>query len=85
MTGAVAFLEGEAPGLILGALSGDTMVAQGFGETARGNGITPDGDTVFRIGSIPKAFAGEMLARSVVRKEVSFTDPVAPLLPGRLG
>ncbi|WP_198014703.1 D-alanyl-D-alanine-carboxypeptidase/endopeptidase AmpH [Salipiger mucosus] len=85
LNGAITYLEGDAPGLILGVVSGDTFTVQGFGETERGNGIEPDGDTVFRVGSITKVFAGEMLAHGVARSEVAFTDPVAPLLPGRLG
>lgn len=85
LSGTITYLEGDAPGLILGAIKGDTVVVEGFGETARGNGITPDGDTVFRIGSITKVFAGEMLAHAVARGEVAFTDPVAPLLADPLG
>lgn len=83
--GTIFFLDVGVPGVVVGAVhEGETSVA-GFGETQRGNGIEPDGDTVLRIGSITKVFAGEMLAHGVARGEVGFTDPVAPLLPGRLG
>lgn len=83
--GAILHLQTDVPGLILGAIRGGEVAVAGFGETERGNGIAPDGDTVLRLGSITKVFAGEMLAHAVTRGEVGFIDPVAPLLPGRLG
>ncbi|WP_288939378.1 D-alanyl-D-alanine-carboxypeptidase/endopeptidase AmpH [uncultured Roseovarius sp.] len=82
--GAILHLQTDVPGLILGAVRGGEVAVAGFGETERGNGIAPDGETVLRLGSITKVFAGEMLAHAVTRGEVGFTDPVAPLLPGRL-
>ncbi|WCR14974.1 D-alanyl-D-alanine-carboxypeptidase/endopeptidase AmpH [Paracoccus seriniphilus] len=83
--GMIFHLQTGVPGLIVGAVQDGHIAVRGFGETQRGNGVQPDGDTVLRIGSITKAFAGQMLAEAVVRDEVAFTDPVAPLLPGRLG
>lgn len=45
-----------------------------FGETARGNKISPNADTLFEIGSITKTFTGLMLARSIEMKRVAPTD-----------
>ena len=45
-----------------------------FGETARGNKILPNADTLFEIGSITKTFTGLMLARSIDLKRVTATD-----------
>lgn len=83
--GTIFYLESSVPGVVLGAIRDGETAVMGFGETERGNGIQPDGDTVLRLGSITKVFAGEMLAHAVARGEADFTDPVAPLLPGRLG
>jgi serine-type D-Ala-D-Ala carboxypeptidase/endopeptidase len=44
----------------------------------------PDGDTVFEIGSITKAFTGILLADAVTRKEVSLDEPVTKFLPADL-
>ncbi|WP_289069525.1 D-alanyl-D-alanine-carboxypeptidase/endopeptidase AmpH [uncultured Aliiroseovarius sp.] len=83
--GTILHLQTDVPGLIVGAVrDGDTAIA-GFGETQPNSGIVPDGDTVFRIGSITKVFAGEMLAHAVARDEVAFTDPATQHLTGRLG
>jgi CubicO group peptidase (beta-lactamase class C family) len=45
-----------------------------FGETARGNKIPPNADTLFEIGSITKTFTGLMLAQSINLKRVAATD-----------
>lgn len=75
-TGAVLFLETGVPGLVFGATrNGETAVA-GFGETSKGSGKTPDGDTLMRIGSVTKAFTGQVLASLVADGTVSLTDPL---------
>ncbi|MDB6179207.1 D-alanyl-D-alanine-carboxypeptidase/endopeptidase AmpH [Paracoccus sp. Z330] len=79
--GTIFHLETQVPGLVVGAVLDGEIAVQGFGETRRGNGIVPNGDTILRIGSITKVFTGQILAEAVARHEVAFTDPVAPLLP----
>jgi len=90
-TGAVLFLGSGVPGLVIGATrNGETAVA-GFGETSKGSGKTPDGDTLMRIGSVTKAFTGQVLASLVADGTVSLTDPLQTYLdwgvsvPGRDG
>jgi D-alanyl-D-alanine-carboxypeptidase/D-alanyl-D-alanine-endopeptidase len=46
----------------------------GFGETADGSGKPPDGDTVLRVGSLSKAFTGQVLASLVAGGTVRLTD-----------
>lgn len=82
---ALVELQTAAPGVILGAVKDGELSVVGFGETRRGNGIEPDGDTVLRIGSITKVFTGEMLAHAVARGEAAFTDPATRYIDGRLG
>src|SRR5579864_5481605 len=53
----------------------------GYGHLNRSGGPEANGNTVFEIGSITKAFTGVVLADLVVRKEVSLDDPVAEFLP----
>src|SRR5262249_4073712 len=75
-TGNIFFLEYGVPGLVLGAIrNGETSLA-GFGETSEGSGKTPDGDTMMRIGSITKVFAGATLASLVADGTVKLTDPL---------
>ncbi|WP_127595626.1 D-alanyl-D-alanine-carboxypeptidase/endopeptidase AmpH [Nitratireductor alexandrii] len=81
----IFFLDVDVPGVVVAAVKDGETTVVGLGETRKGNGRTPTGDTVLRIGSITKAFAGAMLAHAVAAGEAGFTDPVAPLLPDALG
>jgi CubicO group peptidase (beta-lactamase class C family) len=52
-----------------------------WGETVRGNGVLPDGRTVFEIGSVTKVFTSLLLALAVNDKQVGLDQAVATLLP----
>lgn len=71
----------ETAGLVVGVLSGDDQSVNGFGEVTKGGGQTPDGDTVYEIGSITKVFTGILLADAVSRGLVALDDPVVKHLP----
>jgi serine-type D-Ala-D-Ala carboxypeptidase/endopeptidase len=75
-TGAVLFLEHKVPGLVIGAIRGPERAVSGLGETAKGTGVSPGEQTVFRIGSVTKAFTGEVLASLVAGGIVKLTDPL---------
>jgi D-alanyl-D-alanine-carboxypeptidase/D-alanyl-D-alanine-endopeptidase len=79
--GTVIFIEAKVPGFVIGAVRNGESAVFGFGETAKGSGKTPDGDTRMRIASITKVFAGATLASMVAKGEIGFTD----LLQERLG
>ncbi len=73
-TGAVLFLDTKVPAMVIGAVRDGQTAVFGFGETSKGSGKTPDGNTMMRIGSITKAFTGQVLAAQVARGSVHFTD-----------
>ena len=75
--GMVMHLETGVPGMVIGAVRGAEMAVVGFGETANGSGRKPDGKTLLRIGSITKAFTGEILARLAADGTVGLADPLA--------
>ena len=52
-----------------------------WGNIAKGDPRTHDGDTIFEIGSISKVFTSLLLADMVNRKEVALDDPAAKYLP----
>jgi CubicO group peptidase (beta-lactamase class C family) len=62
LTAAAMWYNYKSPGLVLAVVRGDDTVVLGFGETAKGSKLEPNGRTMLRIGSISKAFAGELLA-----------------------
>ena len=73
---------GAAPGVVIALIAPDAPPqVLAWGETARGNGKRPGGDTVFEIGSVSKVFTSLLLAELVVDKTVTLDTPVATLLP----
>jgi D-alanyl-D-alanine-carboxypeptidase/D-alanyl-D-alanine-endopeptidase len=76
-TGQVMFLETGVPGMIIAAVRGDDSAVFGFGETSKGSGVEPDGRSLVRLGSITKAFTGEVLAALAANGTVGFADPLS--------
>ncbi|MBI3681688.1 MAG: serine hydrolase [Acidobacteria bacterium] len=71
----------KAMGIAVGVLDEKGARILVEGRTRVENGRPPDGDTVFEIGSISKAFTSILLADMVERGEVSLDDAVAKFLP----
>lgn len=71
---------GRSTGIVAGVVlaDGTTRVA-GYGDDSSGTRL--DGDTVFEIGSVTKAFTATLLALMVQQDQVDLDDPVASLLP----
>ena len=78
--GTVLFLEHKVPGLVIGAVRNGETAIYGIGEASDG-GEAPDGDTVLRIGSITKAFTGQMLGQLAADGTVSLTQKLGELAP----
>lgn len=76
-TGVVLYLETGVPGLIIGATRNGERAVSGFGSVSDKSDAEPDGDTLFRIGSVTKAFTGATLASMVAEGVVDFSDPAA--------
>jgi serine-type D-Ala-D-Ala carboxypeptidase/endopeptidase len=68
-------------GLVVGIVKegGSRIIA--YGETFRGSGVTPDGDTLYEIGSVSKVFTGVLLALLIRSGEVHPGDPLQTYLP----
>ena len=79
-TGDVLYLQTKVPGLVIGAVRGGDVAIHGVGERSDG-GDAPDGDTVLRIGSITKAFTGQVLAALAADGTVSLTQTVGKTAP----
>ena len=72
--GALVFLGTKVPGFVFGAVRNGETAFAGFGEFADGTGKAPDRNTMFRIGSVSKAFCGSVLTSLVVDGKVRLTD-----------
>jgi serine-type D-Ala-D-Ala carboxypeptidase/endopeptidase len=75
-TGTLTFLSIKVPGFVLVAVRDGEMAFAGFGNISDRTSKTPDGDTMFRIGSISKVFCGEVLASLVLDGKLHLADRV---------
>src|SRR5271157_6343291 len=66
---------------MLGVVRNGQTSIQGFGRRAGGASEPPAADTLFRIGSITKAFTGQLLASLVADGAVSLADPLTKYVP----
>lgn len=73
--------DGTAVGFMIGLVQqGETQVLA-YGETVKGSGVAPGGDTVYEIGSISKVFTCLLLADMVEQGLLKLDDPVQKYLP----
>src|SRR5262249_6293343 len=73
-TGTFIFLGANVPGLVIAVVRNGESVVHGYGETTKGNGKPPDGDTLIRVGSITKVFTCATVASMGADGKVGFTD-----------
>ena len=71
----------QTVGMVIGAIGPDGRRIISCGNVASGDPRTPDGDTIFEIGSVTKVFTSLLLADMVNSKEVRLDDPAAKFLP----
>jgi CubicO group peptidase (beta-lactamase class C family) len=76
-----AMRSGRRIGLVVGCLTGDEQRMVGYGRLRRDAQDSPDGGTVFEIGSITKVFTGLLLADLAEQGIVGLDDPLASYLP----
>ena len=80
-TGQILFLSVKTPALVLGVVRNGQTSIQGFGRRAADTSEPPAADTLFRIGSITKAFTGQLLASLAADGVVSLADPLTKYVP----
>ncbi|MDB5144126.1 MAG: beta-lactamase family protein, partial [Mucilaginibacter sp.] len=68
-------------GLSIGIFKDGVTHIYNYGETAAGNGVMPDANSIFEIGSITKTFTSTLLAYYVNEGKVKLTDPITKYLP----
>ena len=79
--GQILFLAAKVPALVIGVVRNGQTSIQGFGRRADGSADEPAADTLFRIGSITKAFTGQVLASLAADGVVSLADPLTKYVP----
>jgi D-alanyl-D-alanine-carboxypeptidase/D-alanyl-D-alanine-endopeptidase len=81
MAGVAMFLNSGAPGLIIAVVHGDDSYIEGYGETAPGNKVEPNGKSIIRLGSVSKVFATDLLAAMAAEGRVGLSDPLSRYAP----
>jgi CubicO group peptidase (beta-lactamase class C family) len=66
--------------LVVGYIDATGQVVYGYGEVTDGSGVTPDGRTLFEIGSVTKMFT-ELWILSQLDAGSQLDDPIASYLP----
>jgi serine-type D-Ala-D-Ala carboxypeptidase/endopeptidase len=73
--------DGIAVGIVIGVVrEGETQILA-YGETVKGGGRAPGGDTIYEIGSTTKVFTAALLAEMAQAGLVKLDDPLAKFLP----
>ena len=82
-----AIASGDIVGAGVSIVKGDSIVtSQGFGKRSIKTNDKVDGETVFRLGSLSKGFAGVLAAELVSEGQMQWTDKVSDFIPEfRLG
>jgi len=73
--------KGNTIGLSIGIIKNGVTHTYNYGETQQGNGILPDANSIFEIGSITKTFTATLLAYYVDEGKVKLTDPITIYMP----
>jgi CubicO group peptidase (beta-lactamase class C family) len=68
-------------GCVVGIIDGDKKDVRGYGSIHRGKADKPNGDTIYEIGSMTKAFTGTVLADMDNRGEVKLDAPLQDFMP----
>lgn len=72
----------DVPGVAVAIIQNDEIVySKGFGELEKGKSQVPDGQSVFAVASISKAFTAAALAMMVDEGKLSWNDKVVTWLP----
>ena len=71
-------------GLSIAVLKNNRTFFYGYGETAKGNKVIPDQNTIFEIGSITKTFTAILLAEAVNSGMANLNDPINKYLPANV-
>ncbi len=79
--GQILFLATKVPALVIGVVRNGQNSIHGFGRRAEGSEAEPDGGTLFRIGSVTKAFTGQVLASLGADGTVALADPLTKYVP----
>lgn len=75
------FTTGKPPALVIAVVRGNETYVAGFGETAPGNKVTPNGQSLVRLASLSKLLTADVLAAMVADGEVALDNALQDHAP----
>jgi D-alanyl-D-alanine-carboxypeptidase/D-alanyl-D-alanine-endopeptidase len=79
--GNAIFQQSASTGMVLVVVRNRETMTTSYGETAPGSGIKPDSNSLIRLCSLSKVFAGELLTQLANEGKVKLTDPLQRYAP----
>ena len=79
--GEILYLESKVPALVIGVIRKGQISIHGFGRRSDEVDEAPHADTLLRLGSITKAFTGEVLGSLASDGTLAFADPLTKYVP----
>jgi D-alanyl-D-alanine-carboxypeptidase/D-alanyl-D-alanine-endopeptidase len=81
LRGATIFQQSAVTGMVLVLVRNREVMIKSYGETFPGSGIRPAPNSLIRLCSISKVFAGELLMQLTKEGKVQLTDPLQRFAP----
>lgn len=75
------FEQSAATGMVLVVVRNRETMMKSYGETFPGSGVRPDPNSLIRLCSISKVFAGELLTELISEGKVTLSDPLQRFAP----
>ncbi|MGA2538691.1 MAG: D-alanyl-D-alanine-carboxypeptidase/endopeptidase AmpH [Terracidiphilus sp.] len=79
--GLVLFQQSAVTGMVLVVVRGREAMIESYGETYPGSGQKPDANSLIRLCSVTKVFAGDLLVRLAAEGKVKLNDPLQRYAP----
>ncbi len=77
------FIDGDyVPGMVVGVIDAGGSHVYGYGKPSKAAAKTPDGDSIFEIGSVTKLFTATVFAQMLEKNEIKLNQTAESLLPG---
>jgi D-alanyl-D-alanine-carboxypeptidase/D-alanyl-D-alanine-endopeptidase len=81
LRGSTIFEQAGVTGMVLVVVRGHEVMLQSYGETFPGSGVRPASNSLIRLCSIAKVFAGELLTELTIEGKVTPSDPLQRFAP----
>ena len=81
LRGSTIFEQSAVTGMVLVVVRNREAMMKSYGETFPGSGVRPDPNSLIRLCSISKVFAGELLSELISEGKVTLNDPLQRFAP----